>query len=612
MAPILKTFGKLEKSMTMKNIVRNWFRNGLLGAVALSGMVVACTDDHFDVRTGETGTQSLWENIKSNGQLDSLAMILERTRVMKNDYDNTTKQLYSEFLDLPQSFTVWAPKDGTYNAKSYLDKLDEAQALRGAGNLDAALKMEYDVANQFVLNHIARFNYEADKSEQEIHLLNGKVCSYKAGEALFNNVKLDLSAGSINSSNGTMHILTGISPFAYNIYDYIEAHSNYSNLYAVFTDSLFYSREFDENLSTDGALNPDGNMVYVDSVYTTYNKLLTASGASLSDEDSTYVAILPTDEVWEPVVDNLKTYFKYGASYNYDWSSSRGDFSNKGANGLRLNADSLTDVSVKKNLAQSLYFSSSIMPIADTKDSVSIISYALTADSLITTNGVVYYNPNKGGVNPMFEGQAPVKASNGYIFPLNQFNIDPTDFWITRKEYSAISGIALAYVRGATSTAAELVSLTAENRNDTVEGDVPNDMYARFSVSGRSNMQVEFALRDVLSGTYRVSVLMAPSRIDLAYADQEEKCVFYTEMLDDDGKAFSKSEDIEIDQYQVARYVLWDKLTFDKCYYDLPTGYDSFPRLRFNLPYNYQVPTFKKGNCKTLNIIAIVLEPYKD
>lgn len=611
MERILKTFGKKVKSTTMKNIVRNWLRNGLLGAVALSG-VVACTDDHFDVRTGETGTQSLWENIKSNGQLDSLAMILERTRVMKNDYDNTTKQVYSEFLDLPQSFTVWAPKDGTYNAKSYLDKLDEAQALRAAGSLSAALKLEYDVANQFVLNHIARFNYEADKFEQDIHMLNGKVCSYIAGENKFNNVSLDPAIPSINSSNGTMHILNGISPFAYNIYDYIEAYNDYSNLYSVLTDSLFYSREFDENLSLEGALSPDGEMVYVDSVFTTYNTLLTASRASLSDEDSIYVAILPTDDIWEPTMEKLQSYFKYGTSYNYDWSSSRGDFSNKGVNGLQLNADSLMDVSTKGNLAQSLYFSSSIMPIADTKDSTSIISYALTADSLIATNGVVYYNANQGGVNPMFEGQAPVKASNGYIFPLRQFNIDPTDFWIVRKEYTAWFSSVIAYVRGATTTGGEIVTLSTENRNDTVVGDVPNDAYARFTVSGRSNMQIEFALRDVLSGTYRVSALMAPSRIDLAFADQEEKCVFYTEMLDDNGTVISKSEDVEIDQYQVARYVLWDKLTFDKCYYGLPSGYDSFPRLRFNLPYNYQVPTFRKGNCKTLNIIAIVLEPYKE
>lgn len=611
MERILKTFGKKVKSTTMKNIVRNWLRNGLLGAVALSG-VVACTDDHFDVHTGETGTQSLWENIKSNGQLDSLAMILERTRVMKNDYDNTTNQVYSEFLDLPQSFTVWAPKDGTYNAKSYLDKLDEAQTLRAAGSLSAALKLEYDVANQFVLNHVARFNYEADKFEQEIHMLNGKVCSYIAGENKFNNVSLDPTIPSINSSNGTMHILNGISPFAYNIYDYIEAYNDYSSLYSVLTDSLFYSREFDENLSLEGALNPDGEMVYVDSVYTTYNTLLTASRASLSDEDSTYVAILPTDDIWEPTMGKLQSYFKYGTSYNYDWSSSRGDFSNKGVNGLQLNADSLMDVSTKSNLAQSLYFSSSIMPIADTKDSTSIISYALTADSLIATNGVVYYNANKGGVNPMFEGQTPVKASNGYIFPLRQFNIDPTDFWIVRKEYTAWLSSVIAYVRGATTTGGEIVTLSTENRNDTVVGDVPNDVYARFTVSGRSNMQIEFALRDVLSGTYRVSALMAPSRIDLAFADQEEKCVFYTEMLDDNGTVISKSEDVEIDQYQVARYVLWDKLTFDKCYYGLPSGYDSFPRLRFNLPYNYQVPTFRKGNCKTLNIIAIVLEPYKE
>ena len=94
----------------------------LLGATA-------CTDDHFDIiADGTAGSNSLWENIQGSGKTDSLALILNRTIVMKSETDKSGKISYAEMLNQPQSFTFWAPKDGTYNAKHYLDMLDERDA----------------------------------------------------------------------------------------------------------------------------------------------------------------------------------------------------------------------------------------------------------------------------------------------------------------------------------------------------------------------------------------------------------------------------------------------------------------------------------------------------
>lgn len=593
----------------MKNTVKSWLKGSCLGVAAILG-AAACTDDHFDIQAGVSGsgTQTLWENISSNEELDSLAMILSRTRVLKNDYDNTTQQTYADLLNNPQSFTVWAPKNGTYNAKSYLDRLDQAQELRASGDILAGVAMEYDVANQFVLNHLARFNYEAERGEQEIHMMNGKIAVYNAGAGLFNNVPLAAEFGNINGSNGTMHVLDGLSPFAYNVYDYVATHDTFSKLYGFLTDSLFESREFSEIASTPGAMNPDGEMVYVDSVYYTYNTLLSSSSASVSNEDSTTIAILPTDALWDDVVTKLKSYYNYGSTYNYEWNTSKGDFEKKGASALKLNADSLCDVNAKSEFVKSLFFSPSRFSVNNPKDSAEIINYAVFADSLISTNRRIYYNPNRGeepntaGANPLFAGQ-PIKASNGYIFALDELPIAPEYFWVERVEPSALMPV---YVTGATNNGT-IVSLTDENRNTEVEGDV--DYYSRFTVSGRSNMMVNFALQGVLSATYRLVAVMAPTRIDKAFEDLEEKCVFYVDVLDDEGKVIAKSEDIEISQDKVDRYVLIDKLTFPKCYSDLPTGYTSFPRLRFNLPYNYQIPQMQKGNCKNLNIVALVLEP---
>ena len=49
----------------MNNSYKNWFKGGLLSAIAVMGMV-ACTDDHYDiVVTGETEGKTLWENIQA-------------------------------------------------------------------------------------------------------------------------------------------------------------------------------------------------------------------------------------------------------------------------------------------------------------------------------------------------------------------------------------------------------------------------------------------------------------------------------------------------------------------------------------------------------------------
>lgn len=592
----------------MKNIIKNCLKGSALGLMVIGGLA-ACSDDHFDVKTDLAGSRTIWENIAENEQLQDFAAVLQRTRVMKNYYDNKSTQTYAEFLNLPQSYTVWAPKDGTYDVQSYLSLLDEAEALKQTGNpadLEEALEIEYRVGNQFVLNHVARFNYESNKGEQTVNMLNGKKFEYNAGLSEFNSVQVDNAYGSINASNGSMHLLEGISPYAYNLYDFLRYNEDFSESYAFLTDSVFETTEFYPAGSTPGAMNPStGEIEYVDSVYYTNNTLLNTFFASVSNEDSMYVAIFFKNQAWEDAVNKLKKYYNYGSSYNYDWSSTRGDFNFKGAAGLKFNTDSLADLNVKSNLMNSVYFTTSNFPIADSKDSTQIIDYATTADSLKSTNFHVWYNPNPGQMNPLFAGIKPTKASNGYIFELDALNADPADFLMNKQ----ISPASAVYVKGATTTTGEFVSLTDENRNDTVLGTDDLDYFYRYEVSGNSNLTVDFALHGVFSGTYKISAVMAPSRTDLAFAGQEEQCVFYVEVLDDNGKVLKKSDDIEISQDGVARYTLIEEFTFDKCYAGLPSGYTSFPRLRFNLPFLYQL---RKGNCKKLNIVKIVLEPCRE
>ena len=193
----------------------------------------ACTDDHFDIQSGSlSGTNTIWKNIESRNDLDSLAMILRKTPVMRSETDKGKKQTYAELLDASQEMSMWAPKNGTYNAKQYLDILDRAAELASTDTMTSR-KLYYEVGNEFVRNHIARFNTATGSGLQQVRLMNSKLCNYDAAGKKFNNVPVDKDF--YVSTNGMLYTLDGMSPFAYNILDYMGVNSELSVLDSIVT-----------------------------------------------------------------------------------------------------------------------------------------------------------------------------------------------------------------------------------------------------------------------------------------------------------------------------------------------------------------------------------------
>lgn len=592
---------------------KNIMTSGLLGAAMLLG-ATACTDDHFDIiADGTTGSNSLWENIQGSGKTDSLALILNRTIVMKSETDKSGKISYAEMLNQPQSFTFWAPKDGTYNAKHYLDMLDERDALLAKSasadseENDAAWRLNWTVANQLVQNHLARFNYEGNSSTQKVRLLNAKVSYYDPAALTFNNVAMD--AEPIPSSNGTMHLLEGVSPFAYNIYDYIVYHDEFSKLWGVLSDPAIDKRVFSETASTEGAMNENGEMVYVDSVFYHTNEILDASGALLSNEDSLYVALLPTDEAWDKAYETVSNLYRYGSRYAYEWNDDQGKFMQT----AQFNTDSLQAYNANRTLIQSSFFTTSRFSVSNQTDSAQVNAYAQTADSLLSTNYTVFYNPNHGGLNPNFNGQSPVKASNGYIYAVDSYNVNPGYTWIQRNEVKMTSDYFVANVGGATSDKGQLITLTEETRCDTIYGDVEDNMYRRFEKLGNSEMNVYIRLSGLYSGKYKISAEIVPTQINKSFpAGENEHAMFNYELLDDEGnKIGSTVNDFETKSDSVRTYTLFESIEIPKCYVSLPSDYsNSFVRLRFQMTARHS--RANAGNCKSLNISKIIVEPVRE
>ena len=601
----------------MKSIYQNTVKAGLLGAAVLLGFT-ACTDDHFDIQPSTvSGSNTIWQNVEANADLDSVAMILRRCKVMKSQTDKSAKQTYAELLATSQQLTAWLPKNGTFNAKQYLDELDSAAVLRAKDEM-AGTRAEYDVANRFARNHIARFNYESNMGEQRIALMNSKIVNYNAGEGTFNGVKLDAANANILSSNGMLHVLDGESQFAYNIFERLQVDSRFAKIYGDIDKYNVYT--FSSSSSTQGSMNHNGSMEYVDSVWTRTNSLISDARLNdLTDEDSLFVSVIPTDAAYEAACQKLQGLFKYAKSYNYAWDESKRDWTNKGTNALKFNTDSLTNYNVTDRILSASSFSvgyNSEGPVT-TSNPQAFLNHVLTADSLNTNVGLVIYNKDKGNVNPIFDGQTAddaIKASNGYIFAVDNYNYDPSYSFIQKIN---INGRNTAQVTGSTSEQAQYVTLDNENQNAEVNVDAlgVDNFYYYFPVSGNSQLNIDFKLNRVISTKYKISIVLLPNRVNINNIRTEEdgtvieeKPVFDVQIRDDKGSVIGKAvKNVSVDQDKVEKKVLWEAFEFPYAYYGLPSGYESFPVLRISMSYAQQ----RKGKCKALSIAKVILEPVR-
>ena len=609
----------------MNNSYKNWFKGGLLSIVAVMGMA-SCSDDHYDiVVTGETEGKTLWENILANESLSDFASVLSETSYLKNDMDYPTdkaKISYADYLNSSQALTVWAPVNGSFDVAAMQAELAEIKALY-ATDRKAATKAEYIFASQFLGQHIARFNHESQGKDKEVRMLNAKYVVYDAAARTFDGVAFAEGQTSKPSSNGTLHVLSAPSKYAYNIYDYLAAMPQFSKVYSVISDPEFDITSFAPGSSTEGAMNNEGKMEYVDSVYNNYNTLLNEANAQIKNEDSIYVAVFPTDAAYDAALENAKKLFNYKKSYSYNWSSVQGDWGFSGNEALKLTdeqIDSLKTLNAQKLLFSTMYFTPSTMGEVNRNDSASIIDYCLYNDSVNTTNFQTIYNKDKGNKNPLFLGKdnaevAPIKASNGYIFGVDSYNMDAAYSYIKRQELNL-------NVLTQTNAYYENVSL-GNYRNDSIIDPYEVKNFTRVEVQSTGKaMDFTVNLPALKSGSYKVYAILVPTAYHTLYEEGlvNNKGVPYVEnvnfdvtLLDDATKAgtnIAQAKGITAPSDRVEKIVLFEKLDLEYSYDGLPSGVSSFPRLKFSLS-SRQTGSATAPKCLALNVYKIIIEPYR-
>lgn len=101
---------------------------GILGAAVLLG-IPSCSDDHFDIKTQGAGN-TIWQNIEANPELKDVAEILKEVKVYTKLEDKKRSMTYAELLNQPQSFTFFAPVNGSFDANEYLTQIEKIKTLR--------------------------------------------------------------------------------------------------------------------------------------------------------------------------------------------------------------------------------------------------------------------------------------------------------------------------------------------------------------------------------------------------------------------------------------------------------------------------------------------------
>ena len=230
----------------MKKIYRNAMA---VMALALGALTTACSDwdDHYvaDAAMQGNANATLWENIQADSQLSQFATLLKKVGFDQN-------------LNSSQTFTVWAPLNGTFDFDRLMQTANDT------------------LLNEFVENHIARSNFPAVGTvDDKIYLLNKKTTLFQ-GNGSYTLSNIMVATPNIASKNGVIHTLQGKLPFLPNIYESLHA-----TLYPIDSIANFihqYDRkELRTGLSVEGPI-VNGEITYLDSVFYEDNDLFTRYG----------------------------------------------------------------------------------------------------------------------------------------------------------------------------------------------------------------------------------------------------------------------------------------------------------------------------------------------
>ncbi len=290
----------------MNNNIKNTLRTGVVAAVGLMTMY-ACTDtwnEHYDSTSTSLNAYNGTTMQALDKEASDFAQIVRATG-------------FDTYLNSSSSYTVWAPENGSFNKDSLME-------LAGT-NKDAVVK-------QFVKNHIALYSIPMNLEAQQINLLNSKVYTMTAkDEHKIGNVTISDTKSNIKCNNGILHMIGGMLPFNFNLFELIENQYNESDNATKKECSLYsYLKTADEDSLIEAqsvyrGYDEFGNKVWVDSVTLRNNTILRDMDALIYEEDSNYIALIPSIEAYQDRYNEIQSYLQFNPSMDDGLEYSRVD-----------------------------------------------------------------------------------------------------------------------------------------------------------------------------------------------------------------------------------------------------------------------------------------------
>jgi len=414
--------------MKIKNI--KWLTGSLMTA-ALAAGITACSDDHFDISSDAAGKQTIWQNIQANNdQLSEYADILQSVYYSQSE-DKVTAETYADLLNGEQTFTIWAPVNGSFNYSYYKDLLKSG-----------VRENIYKVEKELIRNNMTRYSNVINGTDSvKIDLFNSKSAWLNYGKQTLKGVAI--RKANIGASNGVLHITSAAVEYQPNLYEYLASRADLDSI-NTFIKS-FQTNEFDENASAKGP-TIDGKITYVDSVtYLSNDYTQSFMNAYLDREDSSYAMVIPTNEAWKSMLEKTRKYFNFKSSYKQDINTQTETGADTLIQGVetaftQAEIDSLNNLYAKNAICQNLAFNAKwqyeqipITTIADIQaadarqdslHSTAFTKFKKTGTLNQTNKALASGISNTVEVDNfanIFGNADPVEVSNGYAYVVNNF-----------------------------------------------------------------------------------------------------------------------------------------------------------------------------------------------
>ena len=485
---------KDNKRKNMNNI-KNTFCAGL---VIAAGMVVmhSCND------TWDNHYESGLSTLTFNG---TLMQALEETAP---DFAKVVKAYgFSHELTSDNTHTVWAPADGSFNLSDYVGANGERVA-------DSA-----DVVNQFLKNHVALYGMSLISKDQTFNLLNKKSTTM-TGDAFFGESKMDEEKSNMSCENGILHILEAPSSYNFNLFEMIAKQykedpspdKETSSLYAILYDPKVNKDTLIESKSVSRGVDEDGNKIWVNKYFERNNTLLKNIDAPLYEEDSSFIAILPTAKAWSERYKKAESLLKFNPSED---SRAAGT------------CDSLTAHYATAFAMMDLFYNKKAN--SHMEDSLkSTDYYDIRRHEVIDWTRHVYYSkeprvlPEDKGVNDILAKVGdPVECSKGTAHIVDEYPMSPVEQFFARIDVKAGDRTVNTLSNNGLPTYTTNVGLPAKYRQGTYTSRIETEdgtetlrqpfSYGDFEQEATSsNIEVGFNVSNTLSGTYDIYVVTCP------------------------------------------------------------------------------------------------------